>query len=123
MVMGVGGLVAFSTYELAYFNHLSSSSGSEMWSPSLRIQVLCWVIYFYFFLMEVNNLPGVASSKESTRQCSRCKRRGFDPWVRKIPCSGAWQPTPVFLPAESHGQRSLAGTVYRIAESDTTEVT
>ena len=30
--------------------------------------------------------------------------RSFNPWVRK-----KWQPTPVFLPGESHGQRSLAG--------------
>jgi len=35
-------------------------------------------------------------------------KRGFDPWVRKIPWRRAWQPTPVFLPGESHGQRSLA---------------
>ena len=34
-------------------------------------------------------------------------RRGFDPWVGKIPWSGKRQPTPVFLPGESHGQRSL----------------
>ena len=34
------------------------------------------------------------------------KRRWFDPWVRKIPWRKAWQPTPVFLPGESHGQRS-----------------
>ena len=27
----------------------------------------------------------------------------------KIPWRRAWQPTPVFLPGESHGQRSLAG--------------
>ena len=33
----------------------------------------------------------------------------FDPWVRKIPWRRAWQPTPVFLPGESHEQRSLAG--------------
>jgi len=25
----------------------------------------------------------------------------FDPWVGKIPCRRAWQPTPVFLPGES----------------------
>ena len=37
---------------------------------------------------------------------------GFDPWVREIPWRRAWQPTPVFLPGESHGQRSLAG--YRL---------
>ena len=36
------------------------------------------------------------------------KRRKFSPWVRKIPSRRAWQPTPVFLPEESHGQRSLA---------------
>ena len=35
--------------------------------------------------------------------------RGFDHWVRKIPWRGGWQPTPVFLPGKSHGQRSLAG--------------
>ena len=36
-------------------------------------------------------------------------RQGFDPWVGKVPWRRAWQPTPVFLPGESHGQRSLAG--------------
>ena len=34
---------------------------------------------------------------------------GGDPWVGKIPWRRAWQPTPVFLPGESHGHRSLAG--------------
>ena len=33
----------------------------------------------------------------------------FHPWVGKIPWSKAWQPTPVLLPGESHGLRSLAG--------------
>ena len=42
-------------------------------------------------------------------QCSRHRRCGFGPWVRKIPWRRAWQPTPVFLPGEAHGQRSLAG--------------
>ena len=36
-------------------------------------------------------------------------RLRLDPCVRKIPWSRAWQTTPVFLPRESHGQRSLAG--------------
>jgi len=31
-----------------------------------------------------------------------------DTGVGKIPWSRKWQPTPVFLPGESHGQRSLA---------------
>ena len=33
----------------------------------------------------------------------------FNPWVKKIRWRRLWQPTPVFLPGESHGQRSLAG--------------
>ena len=45
-----------------------------------------------------------------------------DSWVGKIPWSGKWQPTPVFLPGESHGQRSLAAYSPRgLKESDTTE--
>ena len=41
----------------------------------------------------------------------KCGRPGFDPWVGKIFWRRAWQPTPVFLPGESHGQRSLQATV------------
>ena len=37
------------------------------------------------------------------------KRRRFSPRVGKIPWRRAWKPTPVFLPGESHGQRSLVG--------------
>ena len=39
----------------------------------------------------------------------QCRRPGFHPWVGKIPWRRTWQPTPVFLPGESHGQRSLTG--------------
>ena len=41
------------------------------------------------------------------RICLQCRRPGFDCWVRKIPWRREWQPTPVSLPGESHGQRSL----------------
>ena len=50
-------------------------------------------------------LPPWLSGKESTSS----RRWGFDPWVRKIPWSRKWQPTPVLLPGEFHGQRSLVG--------------
>ena len=39
----------------------------------------------------------------------QCRRPGLDFWVGKIPWRRAWQLTPVFLPGESHGQRSLVG--------------
>ena len=62
--------------------------------------------------------------KELTCQCRRHKGRGFDPWVGKIPWRRAWQPTPVFLPAESHGQKGLSGySPWGHKESDTTEAT
>ena len=64
------------------------------------------------------------SGKESTSQCRRHKRHRFSPWVGKIPWRRSWQPTPVFLPGESHGQRSLAGySPWGHKELDTTEVT
>ena len=50
-----------------------------------------------------------ATGKEPACEGRRCKRCRFDPWVGKIPWRKAWQPTPVFMPGESHGQRSLAG--------------
>ena len=59
----------------------------------------------------------VSSGKEPTCQCRRLKRGRFDPWVRKIPWRREWQPTPVFLSRESHGQRSLAGTVHWVGKS------
>ena len=56
---------------------------------------------------------------ESVCQCRRHKRRGFNPWVRKIPWRRKWQPAPVLLPGKLHGQRSLAGYRPRGAEPDT----
>ena len=52
------------------------------------------------------------------------RRYRSDSWVGKILWRRAWQPTPVFLPGEPHGQRSLAGYSPRgRKESDTTEAT
>ena len=46
----------------------------------------------------------------------------FDPWVEKIPWRREWLPTAVFLPGESHGQRSLVGySPWGCKELDTTE--
>jgi len=46
-------------------------------------------------------------------------RFGFDSWVRKIPWRRKWQPTLVFLPKKSHGQRGLAGySLWDHKESD-----
>ena len=56
--------------------------------------------------------------------CLQCGRPGFNPWAGKMPWRRKWQPTAVFLPGESHGQRSLAGDgPWGRKESDMTEVT
>jgi len=66
-------------------------------------------------VLMVKNLPANAGDVK------RCR---FDSWLGKIPWKRAWQPTPVFLPEESHGQRSLVGYSPRgHKESDMTEVT
>ena len=47
------------------------------------------------------------------------QRPGFNPWVGMIPWKRKWQPTPVFLPGESHGRRSLVGYSPRVTKSRT----
>ena len=67
---------------------------------------------------------GGTSGQKPACQCRKLKRRGFDPWVEKIPWSRAWQPPPVSLPGEFHGQRSLVGySPQGHKESDMTECT
>ena len=64
-------------------------------------------------------LPWWFSGKASACQC---RRLGFYPWVGKMPWRRAWQPTLVFLPGKSYGQRSLAGySPWDHKESDLTE--
>ena len=67
------------------------------------------------------DFPWWLSSKESACQGRRPR---FSPWFGMIPQRRAWQSTPVFLPGESHGQRSLAGySSWVHKESDMTEAT
>ena len=62
-------------------------------------------------------LPWWLSGKESA---SQCRRFGFEPYVRKIPWRRKWQPTPVFLPGESQGQR-MGHSPWDCKELDMTE--
>ena len=64
-------------------------------------------------------LPRWLSGKESACQC---RTQGFYPWVRKIPWTRKWRPTPVFLPGKFYGQRSLVGySPWGCKESEMTE--
>ena len=69
-------------------------------SPDHKLVAIC---------LPVCGMPRWRSGKGSACQCRRHRRSGFDPWVWKSHWRRKWQPTPVYLPRESHGQRNLAG--------------
>ena len=87
--------------------------GSPLLTLLLYPLVLNSSVYF------PSGLPWCLSDKESV--CQRRKLR-FEPWVGQMPWRRKWQPTPVFLPGKSHGQRSLVGySPGGHKESDTTK--
>ena len=74
-----------------------SFSLSHRWFLSLASPAMIVMLFNltpFLFLQGTNGWPGLPR---------------FNPWIGKIPQRRAWQPTPVFLPGESHGQRSLVG--------------
>ena len=86
--------------------------GNAFSFSSLNMMLAVGLSYIAFILLRYVpsvGFPGGASGKEPTCQCRQHKRHMLNPWVRKIPWRRSWQPTPVFLPGESHGQRSLVG--------------
>ena len=87
----------------------------------------CYTIPWEYYMGEVNISAytiGVSLEAQMVKNLQQCRKPGFNSWSRKIPWRRAWQPTPVFLPGETHGQRSLVGySPWGHKESDTTEVT
>ena len=78
----------------------------------------------YLLSSPVQGFAGGTGGKEPAHQCRRYKRLRFNPWAGNIPWRRKGQPAPVFLPGESHGQRSLAGySPEGHKELDTTEAT
>ena len=64
----------------------------------------------YLVAQTIKNLPAMQ------------QRYRFDPWVRKVVCRRKWLPSPVFLPGELLGQKSLVGcSPWGCKESDTAE--
>ena len=65
--------------------------------------------FWFAFNHLTYGLPRWRSGKKSACQCRRCERYRFSPWVGKLPWRRKWKPTPVFLPGQVYGQRSLVG--------------
>ena len=73
-----------------------------IYSLSLNLGIFIHITRASLMAQQGKNLPASAGDTGN-------RRRGFDPWVEMILWKRKWQPTPVFLPEKSHGQRSLAG--------------
>ena len=58
-------------------------------------------VHIYAYVCICMGFPGDISGKEPACQCRRHKRKGFDPWVGKIPWRRKWKPTLVYLLGES----------------------
>ena len=87
---------------------------------NLPLEQLLWAIRRAFPIQRVGHLSFHCIT--CLRIPLQCRRPRFDPWVGKVLWRRAWQPTPGFLPGESHGQRSLVGySPCGRRESDTTE--
>ena len=67
-------------------------------------QCRSWVLVFFWHMPPLE----AQTVKKKKKICLQCRRPEFDPWVGNF-WQREWQSTPVFLPGESHGQRSLAG--------------
>ena len=110
-IKSVGGV--FKEYESKSLQEESWCKGlfylclsKKVASPTIQWQTFQFFRDRLHFWILVIMLPWWLSGKEST---CHCRRHGFDSWVEKIPWRRERRPTPVFLPGESHGQRSLVG--------------
>ena len=94
-----------------FFSHLPSTA----WMSSVtHIRKQSWYYkaphrswFFFIAILKIEvGFAGGTRGKESSCQCRRHKKHGFSPRDGKTPWRRAWQPSAVFLPGESHGQRS-----------------
>ena len=78
----------------------------------------CVCICIYIYIIHINIYPlrnvfadfhGASLIAQLVKNLPAVRRPRFDSWVGNIPWRRKWQATPVILPGESHGQRSLTG--------------
>ena len=116
---------AYAKVELTHiivfpYSLLPSDPGNHQHHFSVSIDLTLLDISYTWDSMICEGFQVATSGNESTCQCRRHKRHGLYPWVGKIPWRRAWQPTPVSLLREAHGQRSLAGyIVHGVAKNQT----
>ena len=85
----------------------------------IKVLTVIATIIFISFVTWLLELPRWLSGEESA---CRCRRHGFNPWVRKIPWRGKWQPTPVCLLGNPLDRGAWQATVHGVTkESDMTK--
>ena len=94
--------------------HIAMAQGQRTAPAETLLRVLCASSQRKTRRPSLQGFPSGTSGQGPT---CHCRRRRFDPWGRKIPRGRARPPTPVFLPGEAHGQRSLVGLVHGIAKN------
>ena len=102
--------LAHSTRFLSWTTRHTAQSASvaNASAEKAELTILMVLIVPYHYLLLIG-FPGGARGKDAACQWRRDKRCRFDPWGGKTHWRRKWQPTPVFFPGESHGQRSLMG--------------
>ena len=81
---------------------------SGIWASPVAV---CW--------LSCPEAYGILGFPGDSRTCLQYRRQDFDPCVGKMPWRRKWLPTPVFLPGEFHGQRSLVGYIHEVGKSQT----
>ena len=74
-------------------------------------------VYVYIYASQVAQVVKKKKTKNLLANEGDLRDRGLIPGLRRSPWRKAWQPTPVFLPGESHGQRSLVGYIHSLTKS------
>ena len=110
-------LVGFTSSQNRFWVQIPKCSKGILYSTYISLIIFILHIFIYVY----SHMGRRLSDEESVCQCRRPQRHGFAPWVRKVPWRRKWQPLPVSLPGESHGQWSLLGyTLWGHKESDLT---
>ena len=99
------------TYLLSPGSHLSAFCRYRLVCRFISLCKWDYTVYAVFLndFLQYNYVEIHPCWLRQQRASLQCRRPGFDPWIRKIPWRRKWQPTPIFLPGESPGQRKLAG--------------
>ena len=120
------GLVVCFTLDSILVSMLFSQNIPPSLSPTESQSLFCTAFVYKKYLLYVPKCIfqvgfhfklGGASGKEPICQCRRCKRCGFDPWVKKSHWRRVWQPTPVFLLENPMDIGDRWDTVHKITKS------